>query len=145
MSVTIDFKPASAATLALMEKLGITQRPTSQTHASSLIYGEQARLANRLPTEKQKAAVYAIGINKDTNERMTGWTGRDLPGVRHREISFQIELLNLLAKLDIAQTQSEVNSAAVEIIETVRLRLTKPSKTAGFVDHVVAPDQEAPM
>ena len=144
MSVTIDFKPASSATIALLDKLGIAERPTSQTHASRLIYAEQARLANRMPTEKQKAAVFAIGINKDTNERMTSWTGRDLPGVRHREISFQIELLNLLAKLDTAQTQSEVNTAAVELIETVRTRLTKASKTAAYQDHVVTPE-DAPM
>ena len=105
--LSVQLKPASDATVALLEKLGITTKPTSQAHASKLIYTEQARLANRMPTEKQVKKVAACGND-------TSWIGRDLPGVRFREISFQIELLEILEAFDKADSQSALNSAAVQ-------------------------------
>ena len=77
--LSVQLKPASDATVALLEKLGITTKPTSQAHASKLIYTEQARLANRMPTEKQVKKVAACGND-------TSWIGRDLPGVRYKII-----------------------------------------------------------
>ena len=136
MSLNIELRPASAATLALMDKLGITTKPTSQSHASKLIYTEQARLANRMPTEKQVKKVAACGNG-------TSWIGRDLPGVRFREVSFQIELLEILEAFDKAETQAGLNSAAVAMIEKVRQRLTKVRRDATFKDTAVTPESES--
>ena len=136
MSLNIELRPPSAATVALMEKLGITTKPTSQSHASKLIYTEQARLANRMPTEKQVKKVAACGND-------TSWIGRDLPGVRFREISFQIELLEILEAFDKAETQAGLNSAAVAMIEKVRQRLTKVRRDTTFQDTAVTPESES--
>jgi hypothetical protein len=135
MSLNIELRPASTATLALMEKLGITTKPTSQSHASKLIYTEQARLANRMPTEKQVKKVAACGND-------TSWIGRDLPGVRFREVSFQIELLEILESFDKAETQAGLNSAAVAMIEKVRQRLTKVRRDTSFKDVAVTPAED---
>lgn len=135
MSLNIELRPASAATLALMEKLGITTKPTSQSHASKLIYTEQARLANRMPTEKQVKKVAACGNS-------TSWIGRDLPGVRFREVSFQIELLEILEAFDKAETQAGLNSAAVAMIEKVRQRLTKVRRDTPYKDTAVTPESD---
>ena len=133
--LSVQLKPASEATVALMEKLGITTKPTSQAHASKLIYTEQARLANRMPTEKQVKKVAACGNG-------TSWIGRDLPGVRFREISFQIELLEILEAFDKADSQSALNSAAVQMIEKVRQRLTKVRRDTTYRDAAVTPDAD---
>lgn len=132
--LSVQLKPASEATMKLMEQLGITVKPTSQAHASKLIYTEQARLATRFPTDKQVAKVAACGNG-------TSFIGRDLPGVRFREISFQIELLEILEAIDKAATQTEINSAAVAMIEKVRQRLTKVRRDTQFRDTVVTPEQ----
>jgi hypothetical protein len=133
--LSVQLKPASEATVALMEKLGITTKPTSQAHASKLIYTEQARLANRMPTEKQVKKVAACGNS-------TSWIGRDLPGVRFREISFQIELLEILEAFDKAETQAGLNSAAVAMIEKVRQRLTKVRRETTYRDTAVTPEAD---
>jgi len=135
--LSVELKPASAATIALMEKLGIEAKATSQSHASKLIYTEQSRLANRFPTEKQVKKVAACGNG-------TGWIGRDLPGVRFREISFQIELLEILESFDKAETQGDLNAGAVAMIEKVRQRLTKARRNAPFVDTAVTPVESEP-
>lgn len=145
MSLTVDFKPASQATLRLMETLGITEVPQSQTEASQMIYNKQVQLATRIPTKAQTAAVYAIGTNPETKARMTSWVGRDLPGIRHREISFQIELLNHLAKMELATTQAEVNSHAVALISCVKTRLTKSVKGAEPVKFSTPEAEDAPI
>jgi len=133
--LSVQLKPASEATVALMEKLGITTKPTSQAHASKLIYTEQARLANRMPTEKQVKKVAACGNG-------TSWIGRDLPGVRFREVSFQIELLEILEAFDKAETQAGLNSAAVAMIEKVRQRLTKVRRETTYRDTAVTPEAD---
>ena len=145
MSFTVDFKPASQATLRLMETLGILEVPKSQTEASQMIYNKQVQLATRMPTKSQTAAVYAIGTNPETKERMTSWVGRDLPGIRHREISFQIELLNHLAKMELATTQTEVNNHAVALINCVKTRLTKSVKGTDPVQFSAPEAEDAPM
>lgn len=136
MNISVELKPVTVAQQALLDKLGVTSKPKSQQEASRLIYIEQAKLANRMPTEKQTKKVAACGNG-------TSWIGRDLPGVRFREVSFQIELLEILEALDKAESQAAVNSAAVAMIEKVRQRLTKQRKNAGFVDTVVTPEAEA--
>lgn len=133
--LSIQLKPASEATVALMEKLGITTKPTSQAHASKLIYTEQARLANRMPTEKQVKKVAACGNS-------TSWIGRDLPGVRFREVSFQIELLEILEAFDKADSQAGLNAAAVSMIEKVRQRLTKVRRDTSYRDTAVTPEAD---
>ena len=145
MSLTLDLKPASEATLRLMETLGITEAPKSQTEASQMIYTKQVQLATRMPTKPQTAAVFAIGTNPETKARITSWVGRDLPGIRHREISLQIELLNHLARMEMATTQTEVNSHAVALINCVKTRLTKAVKGAGAVEFTTPEAPEASM
>lgn len=145
MSLTVDLKPASVATLRLMETLGITEIPQSQTEASQMIYNKQVQLATRMPTKAQTAAVYAIGTDTETKSRLTTWVGRDLPGIRHREISFQIELLNHLAKMELATTQAEVNSHAVALINCVKTRLTKSVKGADPVQFTAPEAEDAPI
>lgn len=132
--LSVQLKPASEATIKLMEQLGITTKPTSQAHASKLIYTEQARLANRIPTEKQVKKVAACGNG-------TSWIGRDLPGTRFREISFQIELLEILESIDKADSQAALNAGAVAMIEKVRQRLTKVRRDTAYRDTVVTPEQ----
>ena len=138
--LVLDLKPASAATIALWDKLVVnnpslgTVKVTSQSQASRLIYTEQARLANRMPTDKQVKKVAACGND-------TSWIGRDLPGVRFREISFQIELLEILEQFDKADGNAELSAAAVSMIEKVRQRLTKVRKGTSFVDTAVVPEQ----
>ena len=138
--LVLDLKPASAATIALWDKLVVnnpslgTVKVTSQSQASRLIYTEQARLANRMPTDKQVKKVAACGND-------TSWIGRDLPGVRFREISFQIELLEILEQFDKADGNAELSAAAVSMIEKVRQRLTKARKGTSFVDTAVVPEQ----
>lgn len=136
MNISVELKPVTVAQQALLDKLGVTSKPKSQQEASRLIYIEQAKLANRMPTEKQTKKVAACGNG-------TSWIGRDLPGVRFREVSFQIELLEILEALDKAESQAAVNSAAVAMIEKVRQRLTKQRKNTSFVDTVVTPEAEA--
>jgi len=138
--LVLDLKPASAATVALWEKLVVNNpalgsvKVTSQSQASRLIYTEQARLANRMPTDKQVKKVAACGND-------TSWIGRDLPGVRFREISFQIELLEILEQFDKADGNDKLSAAAVSMIEKVRQRLTKVRKGTSFVDTAVTPEQ----
>ena len=138
--LVLDLKPASAATIALWDKLVVnnpslgTVKVTSQSQASRLIYTEQARLANRMPTDKQVKKVAACGND-------TSWIGRDLPGVRFREISFQIELLEILEQFDKADGNDKLSAAAVSMIEKVRQRLTKVRKGTSFVDTAVVPEQ----
>ena len=136
--LVLDLKPASAATVALWEKLVVNNpalgsvKISSQSQASRLIFTEQARLATRMPTEKQVKKVAACG-----NE--TSWIGRDLPGVRFREVSFQIELLEILEQFDKAAGNAELSTAAVAMIEKVRQRLTKIRRGTNFVDTAVTP------
>ena len=136
MNISVQLKPVTVAQQALLDKLGVTSKPKSQQEASRLIYIEQAKLAQRMPTEKQTKKVAACGNG-------TSWIGRDLPGVRFREVSFQIELLEILEALDKAESQSAVNSAAVAMIEKVRQRLTKQRKDTQFKDTVVTPEADA--
>jgi hypothetical protein len=133
MNISVELKPVTVAQQALLDKLGVTSKPKTQQEASRLIYVEQAKLANRMPTEKQTKKVAACGNG-------TSWIGRDLPGVRFREVSFQIELLEILEALDKAESQAAVNSAAVAMIEKVRQRLTKQRKNTSFVDTTVTPE-----
>lgn len=124
-------------TLALLEKLGITERPVSQQQASAMIYSKQVQIATSMPTQAQKNAVYAIGMDStQVGVRLTDWVGRDLPGVRNREVSFQIALLQGLAAIDLAEDQAEINKAAAEMIELVRARLTKPYRKSGAVTEI---------
>ena len=85
-----------------------------------------------MPTDKQVKKVAACG-----NE--TSWIGRDLPGVRFREVSFQIELLEILEQFDKAAGNAELSTAAVAMIEKVRQRLTKIRRGTNFVDTAVTP------
>ena len=133
MNISVELKPVTVAQQALLDKLGVTSKPKSQQEASRLIYIEQAKLANRMPTEKQTKKVAACGNG-------TSWIGRDLPGVRFREVSFQIELLEILEALDKAESQAAVNSAAVAMIEKVRQRLTKVRRDTTYRDAAVTPD-----
>ena len=139
MSLVIDFKPASQATIALMAKMGIPARPNlSQSEASREIYLAQGARAMAMPSKAQTGKVAAMGNG-------TGWIGRELPMSRFREVSLQIELLTILEKLDLATSQHGINTAAAELIEAVRQRLSKPRKGAAFNDKVeAAPEQPAP-
>lgn len=148
--LNIAFKPVSEAQKAVLQQLGVTQAVQSSEQASRLIWQAQASIAMRPATKAQRGKVYTIGLSEADAEgkqtRLTSWVGRDLPDSRHREISFQIELLECLAKLDTATSQADVNAAAVEMIETVRRRMSKPYRGSTFVDHAVTPEgEEAPF
>jgi hypothetical protein len=126
-------------TLALMEKLGITEKPVSQQQASAMIWSKQIQIASSMPSQAQKNAVYAIGMDStQKGVRLTDWVGRDLPGIRNREISLQIALLQGLSAIDLADDQAGINKAAAEMIELVRARLTKPYRKSGAVTEIVA-------
>jgi hypothetical protein len=125
--MTIDFRPPSAATLDLLESMKRTNptfsftAPTTQQQASKLIYTEMARQAMEFPTPEAKKKVAACGNGTD-------WIGKDLPGVRKREIYNQTQMLVALEKIDLAATPAEVSSACVEMIESVRKLFTKKRK-----------------
>ena len=136
--MTIDFRPPSAATLDLLDAMKRSNPaftynvPTTQQQASKLIYTEQARQAMEFPSPEAKKKVAACGNGTD-------WIGKDLPGVRKREIYNQTQMLIALEKIDLAATPAEVSTACVEMIEAVRKLFAKKRKGVNLAPVVYEP------
>lgn len=101
------------AQIVALTKLGVSTPPALRSEASRLITQLRTERDMAAPTSPQLGRAAALG-------------GRDLPGVRRREISAQIALLEALALLDAAENDEQRLQATELLVERARYRFQKP-------------------